>query len=70
MAYTAVLCMRAADRLFQGRRARAVFSMATPCAGCTPTSTRSAPHHINSWDISGPIYGQVAFGLEPTNPLV
>ena len=69
MAYVAVLCMRAADRLFQAVGAAGLFDgndMRRHHADIRAISV----HYINSWDISGPIYGQVALGLEPTNPLV
>ena len=69
MAYTAVLCMRAADRLFQAVGASGLFDGDAMRRMHADIHAIGA-HHINSWDISGPIYGQVAFGLEPTNPLV
>ncbi len=69
MAYTAVLCMRAADRLFQAVGASGLFD-GNAMRRMHADIHAIGAHHINSWDISGPIYGQVAFGLEPTNPLV
>ena len=69
MAYVSVLCMRAADRLFQGVGAAGLFD-GNDLRRRHADIRAIGAHHINSWDISGPIYGQVAFGLDPTNPLV
>ena len=69
MAYIAMLCMRAADRLFQAIGASGLFD-GNDMRRMHADIHAIGAHHINSWDISGPIYGQVAFGLEPTNPLV
>ncbi len=69
MAYVATLCVRAADRLFQAVGAAGLFDGDAMRRMHADIHAIGA-HHINSWDISGPIYGQVAFGLEPTNPLV
>lgn len=69
MAYVSVLCMRAADRLFQGVGAAGLFD-GNELRRRHADIRAIGAHHINSWDISGPIYGQVAFGLDPTNPLV
>ena len=69
MAYIAMLCVRAADRLFQAIGASGLFD-GNDMRRMQADIHAIGAHHINSWDISGPIYGQVAFGLEPTNPLV
>ena len=69
MAYVAMLCMRASERLFQAVGASGLFD-GNEMRRMHADIRAIGAHHINSWDISAPIYGQVAFGLEPTNPLV
>ncbi len=69
MAYIAMLCMRAADRLFQAVGANGLFDgndLRRRHADIRAIGT----HHINSWDIAAPIFGRVTFGLDPGNPLV
>lgn len=69
MAYVATLCTRAADRLFHATGASGLFDGNDMRRFWSDIRAIGA-HYINSWDISGPIYGQVAFGLEPGNPSV
>lgn len=67
MAYSSMLCMRAADRLFQATGASGLFD-GNPMRRMYSDIRAIGAHHVNAWDISGPIYGQVEFGLPPSNP--
>ncbi len=69
MAYVSTLCTRAADRLHHATGASGLFDGNDMRRFWSDIRAIGA-HYINSWDISGPIYGRVAFGLEPGNPSV
>ena len=69
MAYIATLLTRAADRIYAVTGASGLFD-GNALKRMFHDIRAVAAHHITAWDIAGPIYGQVALGVEPTNPLV
>ena len=69
MAYIATLLTRAAERIYAVTGASGLFD-GNPMKRMFHDIRAVAAHHITAWDIAGPTYGQVALGLEPTNPLV
>ena len=69
MAYIATLLTRAAERLYTVTGASGLFD-GNAMKRMFHDIRAVAAHHITAWDIAGPTYGQVALGLEPTNPLV
>ena len=69
MAYIAVLLTHAADRIYTVTGASGLFD-GNAMKRMFQDIRAVAAHHITAWDIAGPTYGQVALGVEPTNPLV
>lgn len=69
MAYVSTLCTRAADRLFHATGASGLYDDSDMRRLWSDIRAIGA-HYINSWDISGPLFGQVALGVEPGNPSV
>lgn len=68
MAFISTLCLRAADRLYSATGASGIFD-GNELNRLYHDVRAMAAHHVNSWDISGPIYGRVALGLEPAGML-
>lgn len=62
MAYVAVLCSRAAERLFSATGGGGLYT-GNEMQRMYRDVRAVAAHHINSWDISGTLYGKYAFGL-------
>ncbi len=69
MAYIATLLSRAADRIYSVTGASGLFD-GNALNRMFHDIRAVAAHHITSWDIAGPVYGQVALGVEPASPLV
>ena len=69
MAYIAVLLTRAADRIYTVTGASGLFD-GNAMKRMFHDIRAVGAHHITAWDIAGPTFGQVALGVEPTNPLV
>ena len=69
MAYIATLLTRASDRIYTVTGASGLFD-GNAMKRMFHDIRAVAAHHITAWDIAGPTFGQVALGVEPTNPLI
>lgn len=69
MAYIATLLTRAADRIYTVTGASGLFD-GNDLNRMFHDIRAVAAHHITSWDIAGPTFGQVTLGVAPTSPLV
>jgi two-component flavin-dependent monooxygenase len=67
--FAAKLCRSAVDRLVQVLGAHGVVD-AHPIQRASRDIAAIASHHGLSWDTSGALYGSVAFGLIPPDPML
>lgn len=67
MAYVSMLCTRAADRLIHVVGASGVYE-GSPIGRMHADIRAINAHHVHAFDIAGPTFAQITFGLEPTNP--
>ena len=68
-AYAGRLCRSAVDRLHAMSGASAIFD-GHAAERRFRDAHAVASHYIQSWEIAGATYGEVAFGLEPSSPMI
>ncbi len=68
-AFAAHLCRSAVDRLVQAGGAHGIAD-ANPMQRALRDIAAIASHHGLDWDTSGELFGSLAFGIEPTDPML